>query len=393
MTTLLIGSNFSGRSAWLAERRQFSPWPKIGFLGPLADTASTGLAWTLREELRIAAIGSPRNQTLSTDIVDALELEHLLDRELHTLSGGETVRAAVASTVMQGVIEVQIDTAFEQLDAQWRPRMMSWVRKNFVAQHVFLADNHLSPEEIGQFDDKLEFPVTRDRHANAPVLDPPAAAARIADAAPIDIELNEVSFRYRGATQLVLDRVSVKLEAGKLYFLQGPNGSGKSTFVKLLSGAIVPERGNVTFGSTKFSPRRADRFAALAFQNPDYQWTSQSLISELPTAKDERPTAIEKLVPFGLALEWMRAGPIDLPFTAKKRLGIALAALGGKPWIVLDEPTLGQDLKFRNGLAVVLRTALAKGLGVLGISHDEYFRSQFPSAQKMTFADGTVSQR
>ena len=44
---------------------------------------------------------------------------------------------------------------------------------------------------------------------------------------------------------LILDKVSLEFESGKVYGLQGPNGSGKTMLMRLVSGLIRPTEGTV----------------------------------------------------------------------------------------------------------------------------------------------------
>jgi ATP-binding cassette subfamily B protein RaxB len=59
------------------------------------------------------------------------------------------------------------------------------------------------------------------------------------------IELHDVSFRYGSADPLVLDRVSLRIEAGEHVAITGPSGGGKSTLVKILLGLVRPTSGEM----------------------------------------------------------------------------------------------------------------------------------------------------
>lgn len=93
---------------------------------------------------------------------------------------------------------------------------------------------------------------------------------------------------------------------------------------------------------------------------------------------------------FGISEKLFQTHPNELLFVLTKRLGIALAALAGKPWLIFDEPTLGQDWEFRLALAEFVRLALARGAGVIMISHDTHFRSLFPKSKKLSFGNQTI---
>ena len=66
---------------------------------------------------------------------------------------------------------------------------------------------------------------------------------------------------------------------------------------------------------------------------------------------------------FGIPGELFKAHPNELPFVLKKRLGIALAVLAGKPWLIFDEPTLGQDEQFPSRIGRIYPTGFGQGCG------------------------------
>ena len=58
------------------------------------------------------------------------------------------------------------------------------------------------------------------------------------------LSARDVGKRY--AANWVLRGANLTLKPGQILALLGENGAGKSTFVKILSGAIVPDEGDVT---------------------------------------------------------------------------------------------------------------------------------------------------
>ncbi|MBX3128157.1 MAG: NHLP bacteriocin export ABC transporter permease/ATPase subunit [Polyangiaceae bacterium] len=61
------------------------------------------------------------------------------------------------------------------------------------------------------------------------------------------IEVNHVSFRYDPKGPLILDDVSIQIEAGQFVALVGPSGSGKSTLLRLMLGFETPSEGGVFY--------------------------------------------------------------------------------------------------------------------------------------------------
>jgi energy-coupling factor transport system ATP-binding protein len=94
---------------------------------------------------------------------------------------------------------------------------------------------------------------------------------------------------------------------------------------------------------------------------------------------------------FGLPEDLLKLDPNALPFAFKKRLGIALSVLFRKSWLIFDEPTLGQDDHFRSALVEFAKLALERGAGIILISHDINFRSNFSAAKKLIVRNGKIA--
>ena len=77
------------------------------------------------------------------------------------------------------------------------------------------------------------------------------------------ISVSNVSMRY--GAKILFDDVSINFISGRRYGLTGPNGSGKSTFMKVLTGEIDAQKGNVV-RPKKLGILRQDQFAFDAFR-------------------------------------------------------------------------------------------------------------------------------
>src|SRR3954451_6886636 len=77
------------------------------------------------------------------------------------------------------------------------------------------------------------------------------------------ISVSNLSMRY--GAKVLFEDVSVTFTPGRRYGLTGPNGSGKSTFMKILTGELDAQKGNVV-RPRKFGVLRQDQFAFDAFR-------------------------------------------------------------------------------------------------------------------------------
>ena len=76
------------------------------------------------------------------------------------------------------------------------------------------------------------------------------------------LSVSNVSMRY--GAKVLFEEVSTSFAPGRRYGLTGPNGAGKSTFMKLLSGDLDPQKGNVV-RPRKLGVLSQDQFAFDAF--------------------------------------------------------------------------------------------------------------------------------
>src|SRR4029078_11441612 len=91
---------------------------------------------------------------------------------------------------------------------------------------------------------------------------------------------------------VALRDASLAVRSGEVHALMGANGAGKSTFVKILTGAVRPDRGRIKVRgreSTASSPREARRLGLVSVYQepsllPDLDLRSNLRLTHTPTA-------------------------------------------------------------------------------------------------------------
>ncbi len=78
---------------------------------------------------------------------------------------------------------------------------------------------------------------------------PPVSADKEVSAP--ELIMDHVSFTYPKGTQALAD-ISIRLQAGKIYALAGPSGAGKTTFLRILSGSLLPTAGSLQVDGASF---------------------------------------------------------------------------------------------------------------------------------------------
>jgi branched-chain amino acid transport system ATP-binding protein len=119
---------------------------------------------------------------------------------------------------------------------------------------------------------------------------------------------------------VALDSVSVDIRKGERFGLIGPNGSGKTTLINCISGALLPQKGKVTFAGEDVTSlpawQRARRGIARSFQIPR-PFKSMTVIENLMVALDFAA---------GHAVFESASHRRDAALTILKRIGLAARA-------------------------------------------------------------------
>lgn len=153
-------------------------------------------------------------------------------------------------------------------------------------------------------------------------------------------------------THTALDGISFDVNEGELLGYIGPNGAGKSTTVKILSGILVPSRGDVTvMGMTPWENRIATvRHLGVVFGQRTQLWWDLPVIESFELLKDiyrisdgEYRKTLSALSDL-LELPKLFSTPVrQLSLGQRMRCDIAAALLHSPKILFLDEPTIGLD--------------------------------------------------
>lgn len=198
--------------------------------------------------------------------------------------------------------------------------------------------------------------------------------------------------RKRFGARVVLENISLSVEAGSVHGIMGPNGAGKTTCFHVLTGHHAPDAGRILFEGRDITGLKPHRIARLGISRsfqimnlfddtvvienvilalPEFRARSLNPVRDVfgDTVLIERALAVLDQV--GLVHRaWEKAAA--LPYGERRALEIAVA-LAPEPRIVfLDEPTSGLGTEATRALADLIR-ALRRRYTIVMIEHDMRF--------------------
>ena len=213
------------------------------------------------------------------------------------------------------------------------------------------------------------------------------------------ISVNNVSLSF--GKRVLFDEVNINFTKGNCYGVIGANGAGKSTFLKILSGEIEPNKGNVSItpgermAVLKQNHFEFDNFTVLntvlmghkkmwdvmhkkdaIYADPEATEDDYMKAGELEaefgemggyTAESDAATLLSEL---GVKEEFHQSLVKDIPGNLKVRVLLAQALFGNPDILLMDEPTNGLDIETIGWLENFL--ADYENI-VLVVSHDRHF--------------------
>lgn len=198
----------------------------------------------------------------------------------------------------------------------------------------------------------------------------------------IAIRLKEVSFKYDGAKENVLENINLTVDYGETVLLSGVSGEGKSTLLSIINGVIPFVNSGELSGSveidgkdvTKLKISERSKLIGTVLQNADEQ-IIYDLVNEeiafgcenLNIASEEIDRRIERFTTL-MQIE-KNAKTKTLSGGQKQRLITASTLAMEQKIIILDEPLANLDTHTAHILLKALRNLANSGYAVLIVEH------------------------
>ena len=198
------------------------------------------------------------------------------------------------------------------------------------------------------------------------------------------IEINNLSFKYKGQTDYSLKNISINIKKGECVLLCGRSGCGKSTLLKLING-IIPEfydgeiSGSVMInGLNTFTTPiyELSKNVGSVFQNPKTQFYTTNTTDEIAFGLEnygikrevinKRITEVVKELKLK---DLMDRNIFNLSGGEKQKIAIASIYALNPEIYVLDEPSSSLDIKTMKELSNVIDKLKSSGKTIVVAEH------------------------
>ena len=175
-----------------------------------------------------------------------------------------------------------------------------------------------------------------------------------------DIEAADLCFGYKGG--MLFNGLNLRMSRGRIYGLLGLNGAGKTSLMKLLTGLLFADSGEIRVMDHNPALRRPDMLSRIfmlpeelnapSISEKEYVRSNAAFYPKFNSSRFERFLG-EFEVPRGKKLS-------KLSYGQKKKFLLSFGLACGAEFLVLDEPTNGLDIPSKGLFRRLVAEALSE---------------------------------
>ncbi len=328
----------------------------------------------------------------------AVKANHLIDRRLSTLSGGEKQKVAIASVLSVNPKLLILDEPTASLDPRSVGQVIAAIEAAkaerditiIVVEHrirdfIDMADRLVMLREGGVDLDCGRGDVAFDEARDA-ALAPPTYDRPTYKSGATAVSVRGLSLEIEGWQ--ILDDVNLDIAEGSVVALMGENGSGKTTLLRHLVGLQPVQEGAISICEHTISDGRhvdawrLGRDIGFAFQNPNHQIFENTVEREMffaPTNFQTDTQYVREALDGFERTEGLRryVHPHCLSFGQKRRINILSAHSHLPKILLLDEPFAGQDQENVERIVAIISDIQKNGGTLIVVTHDLLFAKCF----------------
>lgn len=303
-------------------------------------------------------------------VVELLELEEIVDKNILYISSGERQKIAIGCSLTLIPRVIILDEPSSNLDFRMTKKLTILIEKLknkgytiIIAEHrihyiqklidkVLIVNKGMIKEiTIDDLKNTTDFPL---RTLDVFNLQLENISSKNND---LLLQIDNVSYGD------ILLQISTSINKGDVIGLIGRNGAGKTTLLRMLTNIMNPTKGKILGNVKPF----------LVMQDMDYQFFTESVLSEIRFGNEgvENDKINNLLEELGLN-KFKDKIPFELSGGQKQRLLISIAAISNVNLLMFDEPTSGLDYINMEKVSSVLKN-LSKENALIIATHDIEF--------------------
>ena len=196
--------------------------------------------------------------------------------------------------------------------------------------------------------------------------------------------------------KVILEEISLSVEAGEHLTITGPSGSGKSSLLKLLAALVSPSSGRIVYQGRDLEdldPVAYRREVSYCFQQPLLfgQTVRDNMafpfeIRQLPFDQERVLSALARL---NLGPEFLEKPIKELSGGEKQRVALVRNLLFEPKVLLLDEVSSGLDEKTKTLLRTFLTDLHQAGVTLIEVTHDH--REIEAAGRLLTIVEGRLA--
>lgn len=324
-----------------------------------------------------------------SEMLKVFPIEHLLNRDIFMLSGGEKQILSIAASYMSGADIIVLDEPSSNLDddnIQIVSDMLAKLKSKeitiLVCEHrIFylmdIVDRILLVQDgkiIIEYEKEDFLKLSQNALNDLGLRDKLKTELIVPDITNEGtLEVRSLEFQF-GATQNRLNIKNLVFEMGKIYGVTGMNGLGKSTFIKCLIGVEQKSKEEIYLDGKKLSKKDRLKMSSLVMQDVNHQLFTDSVINEVCLAiKDIQQSKVEKVLDNLDLSEFKDRHPMSLSGGQKQRVAIASVICKGSKLMFFDEPTSGMDYANMMRISKLIKDCKSEEKLIFIVSHDTEF--------------------
>lgn len=179
------------------------------------------------------------------------------------------------------------------------------------------------------------------------------------------LSVKDLSYSYKGAKKLTLNKVNIDFNKGKIHSIVGKSGAGKTTLLSLIAGLEIYKEGEILYNNKPLNSIDKDDYRAknigVIFQGYNLLTNTIALENIILSmnisgvkVKNKKEFALDLLNKVGIDEQKAYRKVLQLSGGEQQRVAIARALAHNPDIIIADEPTGNLDSETEEEILKIL---------------------------------------